>query len=717
MKTYKVQDFDSKESGMKYSNTKALTNRLLLALGLAAVGVSGVSGIAEAANCATCHAPTGQGTTVTDIRPYEIAPFRNITSGSIKGSHAKHMPAATTAATACSPCHGTATATYTTKHRTGFINVTTNTTTSLKYSLGSKIAQSGNMATKQFGTCSAASCHDNGKGVLVASPTWGNTAPVCTACHAAIPADNSHTKHITTSTFSNKATCADCHNGYTPTTSATANHRDNNIDVYKTSVNDLGYGADKTKGSAVSSCTTAYCHSNGQSADGTTTTPVYKPVAWGAASLTCEGCHGASSTTLTSGTHAKHLASNSNNCTSCHTGAGATYTAASHINNSIDVASGLSYANQGTAGNGYSTCSNSATGCHGTMTTKTWGTNTAFATCTKCHGTGTTTVDNLTNLEVVAPVGGTLTGNGLVSNDLQVGAHMTHLKFLNGFSNYSTVQYRCESCHGTLPGAATHASGSATPQGSFKNLATKWSATVTPTYDSATGCSNTYCHNPNAFDAKLDKGTATVPTWTQAAYIADTGNSVANCQQCHLVPGSVGFSKSSAHTGAAAITDATPNQCTSCHGHNGDNSGTEAGWRHLDGIFNAKASSCNGCHAYQASEWVSTASTTQAGTIGAHAAHITYLTTKRANITLTTASDQYASSAASWTGVCGICHGNSTSNHGSGGNGTINVVMDQTYFFGSTGSATYNGTPGGAVANKTCSNLSCHYFTSPQWSN
>jgi len=231
---------------------------------------------------------------------------------------------------------------------------------------------------------------------------------------------------------------------------------------------------------------------------------------------------------------------------------------------------------------------------------------------------------------------------------------------------------------------------------------------------SAGSCSNTYCHNPAATGGTLNSanaGTGINPSWTNAGYIADgTLKTQANCGTCHKSPGDVGFFSTTTH--AANITQ----DCAGCHGHNGAPGGI-AGQQHMDGI-KWGSGNCDSCHGYQAGSWAA-APVINAEGKGAHESHITYLTTKRfgTTITLTPTSDQYASAATSWTNVCGICHDNAAGLHK---NGTVNVAMNasQAYVFGPAGTvATYNGLPGRLAANdKTCSNISCHYFTTPVWS-
>ena len=693
---YIRKDIILKESGMKNANTQTRSLRVLFALTLYICFV-GLSGSADAATCFTCHAPLGS---ASDIRPVEST-YRNITTGSIRGSHAKHIPTATTDANTCSPCHGPVISS--TNHRNRFINVTSATAPGLSYSKGSKFLQSG-AANLTLGTCSTASCHDNGKGVKITTPTWGTAAPACTSCHALVPGD-SHTQHVT-GTLYKKAVCADCHTGYVQGSTAAANHINNTVET-----NTGSYPSPKAKGSAFGSCSTSYCHSSGQSANGSSAIPVYATVTWGGTAV-CGSCH--ATTTLTTGTHAKHLAVASN-CDNCHgTNPDNTYPSPDHVNGLIDVIN-QGYSAGGTPGNGYGTCSTSICHSYSTKATPVWGTNTTNDTCTVCHGTATPSgTITSANRHVVAPSDPAATDTGQVSSIARTGAHQTHLQFFNGLSSQGTEDDRCIACHGALPTTGLHNAQftNANPNSTFSGLATKNGAMVA-TY-SAGNCSNTYCHNPSAAGGTLNSanaGTGINPSWTNAGYIADgTLKTQANCGTCHKSPGDAGFFSTTTH--APNITQ----DCAGCHGHNGA-AGGAAGQQHIDGI-KWGSGNCDSCHGYQAASWP-TAPVINAEGKGAHVAHITYLTTKRygTTIALTPASDQYASAAASWVNVCGVCHDNSSALHK---NGTVNVAINASleYVFGPAGTvATYNGLPGRLAANdKTCSNISCHYFTTPVWS-
>ena len=265
---------------------RRITVRLSTYLLLAACTVAGWCSIADAATCYTCHGPVG---TSTDLRPVDAA-YRNISTGGLKGSHTSHMPSATTAVSACAPCHVNA-ASYSTKHRDGFIQVS-----SVGYSKGKSFAQSG---APTLGTCNTASCHANPYGAdLVTTPVWGTSAG-CAACHngggaftgtGTAPATGSHNKHMAAS-----AACADCHTGAVAGSNGGTAHIDGNIDVTG------GYPANVTKhtaGTYTGTCSTASCHDNGKGTLAVTPT-------WGASAVpACTACHelipGDSS-------HAKHV--------------------------------------------------------------------------------------------------------------------------------------------------------------------------------------------------------------------------------------------------------------------------------------------------------------------------------------------------------------------------------------------------------------------------
>jgi predicted CxxxxCH...CXXCH cytochrome family protein len=695
--TRTLHEDDSKESGMKFINTKAFTTRVLFSLALASAGVAGLSGSAEAASCLSCHAPVGS---TTDIRPVEST-YRNITTGSVRGSHVKHIPSPTLDANSCTPCHGTLISS--TNHRNGFINVTS--ASGLGYSKKASFPQSGS-PTLTLGSCNTASCHANvyGSGT-VPSPVWGIAAPNCTACHTVAIGPNGPGTGSHTNILAHAVACTSCHAaGTSATTPPSTGHLDGIITVtngYPSAVAKHASGSYATN----ATCNTASCHINVYGA-GTVTTPV-----WGSTGNGCLSCHTTpiAATGPATGSHAVH---NDPTCTDCHA-AGTTATVApttGHIDGNVTVTGGYPIVAKHVAGTyaANATCSTST--CHGTKS-PVWGANTGNDKCTKCHGTGTVTV-TVANRAVIAPSDPAATDTGKVSSNAKTGAHQTHLLFLNGLSAQGTQDSRCSDCHGTLPASGAHANGSSTPV--FQGLATH-SGTMTSASFTGGSCSSTYCHNPAGTGGTLNNantGTGITPSWTNAAYIADgTLKTQANCGVCHKSPGDAGFTSTTTHV--ANITQ----DCAQCHGHNGGTGGV-AGQQHIDGILNGTGS-CNSCHGYQAGSWAA-APTINAEGKGAHEIHITYLTTKRfgTTIALNPASDQYASAATTWTNVCGICHANASTKHR---DGAVDVALSQTYLFGTSPTvALYNGTPATSSATagkeKTCSNLSCHYFTTPVWS-
>lgn len=364
--------------------------------------------------------------------------------------------------------------------------------------------------------------------------------------------------------------------------------------------------------------------------------------------------------------------------------------------------------------------------------------------CNSCHGASSYagTID-ASNRYLAAPpetaytaLTGGITGVGQVSNNPKVGAHQTHLRLFNGFTNYSTIDYRCGNCHsGSVPSDFVHADGTSSPV--FANLAIRNGAS--PTFNSGNlTCSNTYCHNPAGAGilASANKGNAIQPSWTSATLLAPASTkSVANCSKCHLVPdgsGANGFTFQGSH--GTITTDTQPaNDCSGCHGHNGDATGA-VGQRHMDGIRYA-AGYCNSCHSYDTKSgvWGTDKPTDYGGfgkAIGAHAKHIDYLKTRYTpNITLDPVADSTAGFGAGQAAkICGVCHTNDKAKHmvgdrvidfggnSSGGNtdSTVFGTVNQKIRLVSGTAALYNGSSTTSTG-KTCSNLSCHYFTTPDW--
>lgn len=708
-----------------------------------------VAGTAQAAlNCTSCHGNNVDDSHPVDLPYTALATDRDPATGAVKGNHNSHF-GKDTDGTVCTRCHGStagATKLYLSNHA-----ILSNYSIRMNPAVNYKKA---GVATNSFfqtdtpvlGSCNMVACHFQSVNNGGATPVWGaqsfaslktannDVNGTCTSCHNGTTlTTGAHQKHITK--FGGTLTsCAKCHpDNYSMASQAAFLHATSssaNIAFYFTAAPNNGTGTITGLRSApnflpsyatasTATCNSLYCHSSGQGDTAAAATPAYQATApkWNDTAVACSYCH--TTTTRTTGSHTSHITTNAIDCSSCHTGATSTaYNNATHVNGKVDVNSAFTYAKQVSAGDGYSSCS--ATVCHGSGSTPVWGDTVSAGnnSCTKCHGTGTVTVTD-SNRHVVAPSDAAGVGTSLVSTVPKTGAHQTHLVYTNGLSSQGATETdRCTYCH-TIPAAATHANSDSTPVFSGLAKPTVASGTYATTYNYNAGsptCS-VYCHNPAAVTggtlASANAGTGIAPVWTNAAYIADgTLKTEANCNRCHKSPGAVAGTITIVGGNHAAMT--ITNDCSGCHGHNGGTGGT-AGKQHMDGILYG-AGACNSCHGYEVGSW---AAAPEIDTVnhegkGAHEKHVTYLTTKRFTVTLTPASDSYASAATTWTNVCGICHGSTPANHQ---NASVNVTVSSSYLFG-TGSTLYSGIPGtSSAANpKTCSNISCHYFTTPLWS-
>ncbi len=647
------------------------------------------------AACGTCHGATNA-----------LPPLSN--------AHAQHAgTAAGQYSLACASCHGT----LSTAHINGTVVVTLAEGT---YSRATGLASP---AAATAANCSNTYCHSNGTNLVTpvanTSPNWGTTITTCGVCHATPMNTGSHAKHITTYGY----TCDYCHaktasNNTTIISQARHANRFYNVSANTTKTNAFTI-------SAGNQCSNTYCHSNGRNL---ITPAANTSVAWGG-TAGCTSCH----VTLTSA-HDGHVNSSALTCDTCHTKVVSNSTTISsyprHANKFINVSANTAKTPGFTftfVAGGASTCSN--TRCHGGRT-ETWSNVSTNDKCTTCHGATTTVAITAANRDLAAPpmnvagVTGTLTGTGQVSSDPKVGAHQTHLKFSNGLSEVGTIDDRCMTCHGILPTNGVHANATALP--AFTGLATH-NGTMSPAPSFTTpNCSNTYCHNPAGTGGSLNAlnaGTGIIPVWTNAAYIADAPlKTQNNCNKCHKSPGDAGFTSGTDHS---AMTIAATS-CTGCHEHDGGIGGT-AGRKHMDGVLWG-GGNCDSCHDYDTvgavanvgGYWGKSAKSTPNG-YGAHAQHINYIKTRLGIVTALNAVNQtYGAVGSQNRQVCGSCH---TVNNGATDHTTDNSSARSIYPVGHPyllGAATLVFGPGGTLpayntSTKTCSNLSCHYFTTPSW--
>jgi hypothetical protein len=224
-----------------------------------------------------------------------------------------------------------------------------------------------------------------------------------------------------------------------------------------------------------------------------------------------------------------------------------------------------------------------------------------------------------------------------------------------------------------------------------------------------------YCHGKSLASNNPTPPTSTDvdPAWTATflgvASVVGNGNNTpgsGDCAKCHAYPPMNGAAGT--HTGKIA-TD-----CITCHTHvNAAGTGFGDVTKHINGAV--EGGTCNSCHGYEEASWPTATQRAVEGK-GAHAKHVAHLVHLWGG-TLNPQTDLFGSGA-SWTNVCGVCHNGAAHNTGEaiGGNGrTISILT--TYQFGAS-APSYSGIPAtsSSVNPKSCSNVSCHFNTTPVWS-
>lgn len=437
------------------------TRLTILLLSLVSVTVMAGQSVA-ATTCTTCH----------EMPPLDSSSGERIPStGAVKGSHQKHVTSGAVAAD-CVVCHSPA-AGYTMNH-----SAVSQNKIQMTPGIYSKGAFFNQTSVPLLGSCSNVDCHSNPySSGTIASPVWG-TPSGCSACHSAQPitANGPATGSHTTVT-GHAVDCAECHATGTTSTSAPSvanGHTDGNIDVVN-----VGYPADKEKGSAPASCSAASCHPNVYGT-GSTITPV-----WGTTGNGCSACHTVNidSTGPATGSHAKHGVTD---CSQCHTGAtnNTTQPSANHKDDDIDVANGYPENVTKHASGTYTGGTCSTASCHANV-----------------YGTGT----------VSTPEWGT-TGNGCSAcHTIAVGTTGSHAKH---------AALACDQCHaaGTTSTSAPSVANGHT-DGNVDVYYFGYPADVTKHADGSgySTCSTAYCHSNG-------KGTYASPTW---------GGGSTGCNFCH----------------------------------------------------------------------------------------------------------------------------------------------------------------------------------------
>ncbi len=586
-----------------------------------------------------------------------------------------------------------------------------------------------------------------------------STVTTCGDCHDNPPNDGtarnvppgqfmgSHDKHAGTADGLQYAfACGRCHYN-----AATTKHSTGFKNISGSSVARNSYGGVTniaiTNSPTFNTCTKSTCHSTGRTNIQYATT-----AAWATSgTTTCLSCHagraagnGVQANSANgfklSTTHSQHLKYTAAqiNCNMCHSKSVSdaqtlkNYTGVlRHADgirsvsfNDINYGSYTSYKSteSGSSGN-TKTCSNVA--CHGGKTRSAWSNQGALNTthvCTHCHGQpqSANILPSNTNRNNFAPGylnTGTSTDQNTASTDLRVGSHFVHL------SSVYMKKLKCNECHRvpSTPFDGTHMTG---PRYSSQSItfaqastAIKNGLTGFTSYTSGTGvkaatCSTVYCHGAKTI--LLDTaGTNRKPSWNQDLTTGTPG--ATECARCHGNPPN---SSSGNHSGATATTS-----CSGCHPNVVNASGAIINKSlHINGA-NDYSMACNNCHDYDTrtggTVW---GNTNYGGTVGlegrgAHAKHIEYLKTK-SGFALNAATDTFGGSA--YNAICGVCHTVTIGDHtpaNTAGSRIINFGGSTARQYGSSAplyNGVYNTSSGTNV--KSCSNLDCHYRTSPIWS-
>lgn len=455
------------------------------------------------------------------------------------------------------------------------------------------------------GSCSAVYCHSNGGArgaALVAAPgaEWGNGAWAngkdvisgkipsarCKSCHgndsASMTARSnsaSHQKHL-----AKGYGCNVCHQGTAASASALAagaigtTHVNGASDVSYDTSYELSVGRPLGTGSYASgsgSCS-IYCHSNGL---GTMASPDWDVAASGA----CGTCHGVTSATLTSGSHAAHLnASGANlSCDSCHGSGAVSGSHSGHVNGTIDRLTQVA------------SC-NACHGVDGAEVVPVWG-NVASADCGSCHAGSATT--SYTDRSAVVRTASAKSAYGSAGH------------------GKTGVAQGCTACHSTATDAAHMGAGSTTR---LKTVNGQAYAAATPTafcgacHDGGSGDETNHyattgasiegskcniCHDPHGvsgYDAMVRSsiGGRSVATFAdktaRASYAKASFDGV--CQVCHVAADVRRFNQASnqtSHGGSQVCTDchvhsagvAFEPRCSGCHG--GGTTGSTSGGKNF----------------------------------------------------------------------------------------------------------------------------------------
>lgn len=543
-------------------------------------------------------------------------------------------------------------------------------------------------------TCSSVYCHSNGlpRGGVLASytttPSWEygknkilGTAAECSSCHKSGSGlkTNAHEKHVTTTSIP----CYVCHATTVSKSNAITDrtlHANGTKNVKFTTRPANYFGVFSSSWNTVSMTCNNSCHSDGLGGP-----PVVNPPVWSSPFNSvgyCASCHEAAPTTSLHGIHfnmsvGPNLGTDPSVCNSCHV-----YAAGSiaHANGQIDLKSG-----------------NSCAPCH-PGTSPIWVTG-AKVTCQSCHTGATASVVVNPSGTYTGPLVG-LNGHTLYSCNICHDETKAHIGTSTDkrLRDAATSNELCASCH-------TLASGKGLPEaridmpvhgGSINSFAHYNTPADIARINAARASECSGCHDTHGTTNNMGIRTVingvTVAAYTGGSpvYVVTSAPYNGLCQVCHT------FTKYYKN-GVASVAHNSTADCLSCHKHKGEG---------VTWAFQPVNGDCGSCHGYPPvrivagtgilSNYSHAKLEDYSGGGGAHAVagHIS----------------KTAVQSEAWTN-CNNCHNDLS--HATGPStpekSFVNVVVDPKFKFNNTSTIKYT--------NSTCSNVSCHFKPSPNWTN
>jgi len=622
------------------------------------------------------------------------------------------------------------------------------------------------------GTCNGSYCHSNGRGGVPFNTTLTWTTPKsggtnCTLCHdtksittTASQLSGKHDKHMNPARNAmigtgNGFNCVDCHApSITNINNTTITNKGKHVNA---TLNYSGARAPRTGYTLGSGTCSTYCHSNGNPS-ALVFVAMTTSKAWNGSKVmtTCNNCHGRSNAygypdyangggnTTTSNLHQGHMIgmTSTTACADCHRKAAEVAVpdrfrpySTSHLSGGPNVIFNMQQSHIGskatvvTAVNEV-TCSNIV--CHGQAKGPqlVWGAkkagsgNPGVRTCTKCHGDANA-ADYLTNYSsaTIAPgANGVGTDTSMVNTAAtspRVGAHQRHL-----LTDMISNAIKCGECHVPVTNvrSGNHWNYS-TATITFNGRATVGGGSI---YVSRTNgimqCNNTYCHT-----GKYNSGTTIAPFWNMTGLVKETATTVGACTKCHAMPPTAYGGHQQTPLSDSAALSTIVGSCQSCHSNisssatNMSNAFADKNI-HVNGVINY-ITACDSCHDYNVRGGNTWGKLSMAGAntegYGAHVKHIQYLQAKYPTFSsLKPGSDNWAS--ANFIKICGACHSTIEATAHS-----LDKSLNKRQFAFDAGArqfgvsaAFYNGSSlsSSAAKPKSCSNVDCHYRTSPIWS-